>query len=338
MPCVARIPMLTCTMLAVAAAAPATASAWMPEPVQFGRAVPLGQAHAADVTRIVDVPTARRFDMLGLRWRGSRSVRIHLRTRLAGGRWTQWADASRSDDGTDRAERGSRLNFSDPIWVGGANRVQLRLSQPVAGLRMRLINTTGSATAADRARTQREVAKRGPFGAAKLPAPSAGMPPIVPRADWGASRCKPRVTPGYGDVKVAYVHHTLSLNGYSRSRAASVVLGVCLFHRNSRGWNDIGYDFLIDRYGTVFEGRAGGIDAPVIGAQAGGFNTESTGVSMIGTFTRSAPPKVAMDSLARLLAWKLGLHGVPAIGKTQVTSASGPDTRFRAGTRVTVNR
>ena len=330
--------MLTCMMLALAAAAPATASAWMPAPVQFARAVPLGGAHAAGATRTVDVPTGRRFDMLGLEWRGARSVHIELRARLAGGRWTRWADTPASDDGGSSSEQGRRLSFSDPIWVGGANRVQLRLSHPVAGLRLRLINTTGSATAAARARTRGEVARRGAFGAAKIPAPSAGMPPIVPRADWGASRCRPRVTPAYGTVKVAYVHHTLSLNGYSRSRAASVVLGVCLFHRNSRGWNDIGYDFLVDRYGTIFEGRAGGIDSPVIGAQAGGFNSESTGVSMIGTFTSSAPPKAAMNSLARLLAWKLGMHGVPAIGTTQVTSAGGPDTGFRAGTRVTVNR
>jgi hypothetical protein len=117
-----------------------------------------------------------------------------------------------------------------------------------------------------------------------------------------------------------------------------VVLGVCLFHRNARGWNDIGYDFLVDRYGQVFEGRAGGIDAPVVGAQAGGFNSESTGVSVIGNFSASPPPRAAMDSLAQLLAWKLGLHGVPATGKTEVTSSGGPSTGYRPGTRVTVNR
>src|SRR3954451_15958123 len=176
--------MLTCTMLALAAAAPATASAWMPEPVQFARAVPLGGAHAAGAGRTVDVPTARRFDVLGLEWRGASGVHIKLRTRLAGGRWNHWADAPASDEGADGGERGSARIFSDPIWVGGANRVQLRLSHPVAGLRLRLINTTGSATAADRARTRREVARRGTFGASKLPAPSAGMPQIVPRAVW----------------------------------------------------------------------------------------------------------------------------------------------------------
>jgi hypothetical protein len=323
-----------------AAWAPATASAWMPEPVEFSQSVPqTGGVHAAGLPRTVDVRTQRRFDLVGLEWRGARSARVELRTRRNGARWTKWANASATDDGPDTAEGPPGQTFSDPIWVGGGDRVQLRVSRPVAGLRLRMVNTTGSASAADRARTNAQVARRGAFGRVVAAAtPSAGMPAIVPRADWGASSCKPRTTPAYGNVRVAYVHHTLSLNGYSRSRAASVVLGVCLFHRNSRGWNDIGYDFLVDRYGRVFEGRAGGVDAPVIGAQAGGFNTESTGVSMIGDFTRVAPPKAAMDSLARLLAWKLGIHGVPAIGKTQVTSAGGPSTGYRAGTRVTVNR
>jgi hypothetical protein len=112
------------------------------------------------------------------------------------------------------------------------------------------------------------------------------------------------------------------------------VLGICLFHRNGNGWNDIGYNFLVDRHGQVFEGRAGGIDQPVLGAQAGGFNAPSTGVSVIGDFSRVAPPKVAMESLARVLAWKLSIHGVPAKGRTTVTSGGGPFTAYRAGKRL----
>ena len=335
-----RIPVIAWLAVAFAAAAPATASAWMPEPVQFSQAVPAARgAHAASAGRTVSLATKRRFDLAGLEWRGGSALRVDLRARRDGGHWTRWARVSVSDDGPDGGEGLAGRTFSDPIWVGGADRVQLRLSRPVSGLRLRLVNTTGSASAADRARTRAQVRRRGAFGSsATAVRPSAGMPPIVPRSAWGASRCKPRVTPAYGAVRVAYVHHTVSLNGYSRSRAASVVLGVCLFHRNARGWNDIGYDFLVDRYGRAFEGRAGGIDAAVIGAQAGGFNSESTGVSMIGNFTRVAPPRAAMDTLAKLLAWKLGLHGVPAIGRTQVTSAGGPSTGYRAGTRVTVNR
>jgi hypothetical protein len=116
------------------------------------------------------------------------------------------------------------------------------------------------------------------------------------------------------------------------------VLGICLYHRDSRGWNDMGYNFLVDRFGRVFEGRAGGIDQPVVGAQAGGFNVPSTGISMIGDFTYSAPPPVAMDALARLLAWKLSIHGVPATGRTTVISAGGPSTSHPAGTPWTLER
>jgi hypothetical protein len=100
----------------------------------------------------------------------------------------------------------------------------------------------------------------------------------------------------------------------------------------------MGYNFLVDRYGQVFEGRAGGIDEPVVGAQAGGFNAPSTGVSMIGNFTSSVPPKAAMASLARLLAWKLSLTGVPATGRIKVTSGGGPSTGYPAGTQVKLNR
>lgn len=317
----------------------------MPKPVEFsvGAAAQrpaAGAVHAAAAERNVDVRTGRRFDLVALEWRGASQVKIELRTRLSGGRWSRWADASAGGDGPDAREgSGPARTFSDPIWVGGADRVQLRLARPVRGLRVRLVNTTGSATAADRAKTRAQVARRGAFGVVpKAPVTNAAAPRIVPRADWGASRCKPRVTPAYGTVKVAYVHHTESINGYSRARAASLVLGICLFHRDTHGWNDIGYDFLVDRYGDVFEGRAGGVDAPVIGAQAGGFNSESTGVSMIGSFSSSAPPPAAMNALAKLLAWKLALHGVPAIGRTQVTSAGGSSTGYGAGTRVTVNR
>ncbi len=335
-----RTPLITCLAALFAVWAPATASAWMPEPVEFSKSVPqAGGAHAAGAPRTVDLRTGRRFDLIGLEWRGAPRARIELRTRRDGSHWTRWARVGASDDGPDGNAGAQRRSFSDPIWVGGADRVQIRAARPLPGLRLRLVNTTGSASPADRAKTRARVARRGAFGSVTAAAaPSAGIPPIIPRAAWGASRCRPRVTPAYGSVRVAYVHHTDSLNGYSRSRAASVVLGVCLFHRDARGWNDIGYDFLVDRYGRIFEGRAGGVDAPVIGAQAGGFNSESTGVSMIGDFTRSAPPRRAMDALARLLAWKLGLHGVPAIGTTQVTSAGGSATGYRAGTRVTVNR
>jgi hypothetical protein len=173
-----------------------------------------------------------------------------------------------------------------------------------------------------------------------LPTTNARAPKIIPRSTWDPqNRCRPRTsTPGFGRIQMAFVHHTVSLNGYSRAQAASMVLGVCLFHRNGNGWNDIGYNFLVDRYGQVFEGRAGGIDQPVVGAQAGGFNVPSTGVSMIGEFSRTAPPPKAMNALAKLLAWKLSIHGVPAKGRTTVVSAGGRSTGYPAGRAIRLNR
>src|SRR5438128_875456 len=70
----------------------------------------------------------------------------------------------------------------------------------------------------------------------QVPLPIGGQLAITPRAGWGASRCKPRKTAGYGSVDLAFIHHTDSLNAYSRAQSASVVLGVCLFHRNVNRW------------------------------------------------------------------------------------------------------
>jgi hypothetical protein len=148
----------------------------------------------------------------------------------------------------------------------------------------------------------------------------------------------PRSAPGYGSVHLAFVHHTVTANDYAPEDSAGIVLGIARYHRDSNGWNDLGYNFLVDKYGQVFEGRAGGIDAAVVGAQAQGYNSVSTGVACIGTFTEVAQSEPGMDALARLIGWKLGLHGAPAQGQVTVTSAGGAANRYPAGTPVTFER
>jgi uncharacterized protein with LGFP repeats len=167
-----------------------------------------------------------------------------------------------------------------------------------------------------------------------------GQPRIIARSSWATGACRPRTTPAFGEVDVAFVHHTAGPNYYSRSQSAAIVRAICLFHRNVHRWDDIGYNFLVDRYGQIFEGRLGGIDEPLAGAQAGGYNFSSTGIALLGTFSGRAPSAAAMDALAHLLAWKLALHGVEAVGRTtvEVSRAGHVYTRYRPGTPVRLHR
>jgi hypothetical protein len=117
-----------------------------------------------------------------------------------------------------------------------------------------------------------------------------------------------------------------------------MVLGICRYHRNSNGWNDIGYNFLVDKYGTIFEGRAGGTDQGVVGAQAQGYNSESTGIANLGTFSTAGQTAAGLNALARLLSWKLAVHGVPPTGTVSVISQGGSTNRYRAGSPVELER
>ena len=164
------------------------------------------------------------------------------------------------------------------------------------------------------------------------------MTAIIPRAAWGADAVPPREAPLYGEVQMAFVHHTVTANAYGPEDSAAIVLGIARYHRDSNGWNDIGYNFLVDQYGQVFEGRAGGVDQPVVGAQAQGYNSVSTGISCIGTFTSVPQTAAGMDALARLIGWKLSLHAVPTQGSVTVISAGGAANRYPTGTPVTFER
>ena len=102
-----------------------------------------------------------------------------------------------------------------------------------------------------------------------------------------------------------HVHHTVSLNDYAPEEGPAIVLSVCRYHRNSNGWNDIGYNALVDKYGVLYEGRAGGLDQAVVGAQAQGFNDETAGIASIGDHTSVEPTPETLSALATYIRWKL---------------------------------
>jgi hypothetical protein len=271
--------------------------------------------------RTVDVPLASvarsvpgRFTMVGLHWRGPGSV--SFRTRSLGGRWSSWRPAApEAEDAPDpssaEAVRAGSWRIGNPWWVGPSDRVEVRTRGRVAAVRAFTVWSPA------------------------LPVPSrtlaiAGAPPIVPRVAWRADESIRRGKPAYAPaIRFAVVHHTAGGNTYSRAEAAAIVRGIQLFHVQGNGWNDIGYNFLVDRFGTVYEGRYGGIDRNVVGAHAQGFNTGSVGVALIGTYGDAPPPPPAEESLEQLLAWRLDLAHVDPLTTLNVISGGNP--RFPAG-------
>ncbi|HEY4280444.1 MAG TPA: N-acetylmuramoyl-L-alanine amidase [Conexibacter sp.] len=274
-------------------------------------------AGRARVTRPIRAPRA--FDLLGLRWSGRHGTAdVAVRVERAGGRWSRWATVPASED---MPARGAR-HVSGPLWTGRAVGYQLRAARFPRGLAVHFVAVPRPAS-------------RAPLAVAA----ADGGPPIVPRSQWDPQNdCPPRTAPSYGRVDFAIVHHTETLAPYSRAQAPEVVLGICRFHRNGNGWNDIGYNLLVDRFGTVYEGRAGGVEQPVIGAQAGGWNSLSAGIAMIGSYVSVPPPPAAQHSLVQALAWKMSLAGIPATGEIVRPSAGGPENRWPAGANIRFQR
>ncbi|MFF7276069.1 N-acetylmuramoyl-L-alanine amidase [Streptomyces griseorubiginosus] len=170
---------------------------------------------------------------------------------------------------------------------------------------------------------------------------SAGRPHIVPRDVWargdgeanGTARTPP--VPRYDDKVVAvFVHHTDSPNTYDCADAPRIIRYLAAGQTGNRDWDDIGYNFLVDRCGTIYEGRAGGVDRPVTGAHTQGFNHRTAGIAALGTFTAGVPvPRAMTDAIAALAAWKLGLAGIDPRATVRLTSSNSL-SRYPAGTTV----
>ncbi|WP_258055080.1 peptidoglycan recognition protein [Streptomyces sp. Ru71] len=175
---------------------------------------------------------------------------------------------------------------------------------------------------------ERAVTPTGP-GALPLaarPAPhTAPRPRIVPRTVWFGGTRTAQPPPRYDDQVVAvFVHHTDTPNAYDCADTPRIIRDLYTGQTAARDWDDIGYNFLVDRCGTVYEGRAGGVDRPVTGAHTQGFNHRTAGIAAIGTFTGgTSVPRALTDAIAAVVAWKLGPAGVDPRGTARLTSSNG---------------
>jgi hypothetical protein len=192
--------------------------------------------------------------------------------------------------------------FTDALWVREADRLQIRVEGGrLADVDAHMIDSTGVSLGFV-ART---------VGSLGAPAANAAASPgIVTRAAWGADESLRRQDPSYALPRLAVVHHTAGSNDYTRAESAAIVRGIYSYHVTTRGWSDIGYNLLIDKYGQVFEGRFGGVTLGVVGAHAAGNNTGSFGVAMMGNFETATPSSSMIDALTNTLAWKFELHGI----------------------------
>lgn len=337
-------------LLAVGLAAPAAGAA----PVVDARVLTLAglAARAPDVQRderdrlqtSVEAAAPLPFSMVGVDVPAG--AYAELRTSVDGQNWTPWiaVDASpdeRPDSPADE-RRGSPADerrdgpadaptTSAPVWVGEARHVQTRVAgaEPEA-MAVHLVDSVGLSRSlpervADAVRTA--------WGGTPPPALAAPDQPLIrSRQEWGADPARTGTPQLAARVRNGFIHHTVTANGYGPGDVPALLRGIQAYHVDVQGWSDIGYNLLVDRYGTVWEGRAGGVENPVIGAQAGGFNTGSFGVAMIGDFSSASLPAAGVDGLARLLTWKYDVHHIDVT--SQVDVVSGGSTRYPQGTAV----
>jgi hypothetical protein len=252
---------------------------------------------------------------------------ILVRVQASDSTWGPWRELGvESDEGPDTIPgagqpEGSGAAFgTEPLWVEDAIGYELNLSSEDAPT---------AEVALVRDENKRTVTEAVPVAGATVPTPFG----IHMRAEWGARSTSTSVG---STVKLAVVHHSASSNGYSPAEVPGVLRSIQAYHMDGRGWSDIAYNFVVDKYGGIWEGRGGGIDKPIIGAHAMGFNTNSVGVMVIGDYSATQPTAAALESVSQVIGWKLALHRVDPGGRVDFTSLG--STKYEAGVVVNLPR
>jgi uncharacterized protein with LGFP repeats len=273
-----------------------------------------------------------------------------VRAKKPDGSWGPWYEAENLDgvgDGSS-APRGT-----EPVFVGLTTTVQIAVNRPAGA------TASGPHQPVETAPAKPDLGylpanTNQPFGqnvnAVLISPPEApigdlpnavtppGQPPaVITRAQWGADESMKCPNTVYDDgVRAGVVHHTAGSNDYSPQDSAAIVRSIYAYHTRTLGWCDIAYNALVDKYGQVFEGRAGGMDRPVEGAHTGGFNKNTWGVAMLGNFEDVPPAPILLRTVGRLLGWRLGLDHLDPRGTVILTSDGGSFTHFPKGATPTL--
>ncbi len=253
---------------------------------------------------------------------------VEFRASPDGDDWTPWTSARRIAADGEGPDTGSQEDASPwrrmthPVWVGEARWLQVRGGDP-REVRAQLIDSVGlTRSTSGRAGAALLDALVGTATAATT---AAAGPDVISRSEWGADESWRQGEARYAAAaRFVVIHHTATSSSYSRSDVPAILRGIYRYHTQTLGWADIGYNLLVDRFGRVFEGRAGGIDRAVIGAHAAGYNDGSVGVAALGNYDGTTPPDTLLDGLDRTVAWKLALHDIHPGDTTAHGSSSLP--------------
>jgi uncharacterized protein with LGFP repeats len=229
-------------------------------------------------------------------------------------------------DGPDRRAEGVRgLHATEPLWTGGCDAIDVRGGDGIPALTLSLIAPGPDPVLRD-PRARYEPGWR----ADRRKAPK---PDIVRRRAWGANEKWRNGGPWFNrTIQQVHIHHTVNSNDYAPEDVPALLRGIYRYHTKNLGWSDVGYNFLVDRFGGIWQGRAGGSALPVRGAHTLGFNSTSTGIAVIGNFEEVVPERAVITSIVRLAAWKLDKYDRKPSRRTGVYS-HGSD-KFSAGQKV----
>lgn len=285
------------------------------------------------------------FSMVALTAQDLTGTSARVRAKKADGTWGPWYEAE-TLDGVGAGTAGP--HGTDPVFVGRTTTVQIAVTRPTdapttgprqpdkpVGPGLGYVPANVEEPFAQNINAVLITPPEAP--ADTLPLPSAvtapGVAPsIISRAQWGADESIRCPNPQYDNViRAGIVHHTAGSNDYTPQDSAGIVRSIYAYHTRELGWCDIAYNALVDKYGQVFEGRAGGMTRAVEGAHTGGFNRDTWGVAMLGDFDDVPPTPIQLRTTARLLGWRLGLDHIDPRGTVMLTSAGTSFSKFPAG-------
>jgi len=306
---------------------------------------------------------------LGARWVGSEAAAVDIRLAGPDGVWGPWRSLP-ADHDLDDGDGGPVL--SELIRADGATRAQVRATGDARQVEILAVDTMHGPRA-------RHLASAAPAGATEDNPPADGgdegrssdavtssssttttrtsssstttttvkakprvaQPSIVTRAEWGADESIRKNNQKYAPISKLFVHHTVTSPDGEDPDPAATVRAIYAYHVQGNGWDDIGYNFLVDAQGRIYEGRwardyaAGekptGEDLNengVVGAHVLNHNAGSAGVAMLGDFSNGEPTTAAREALVKLMAWKADRHGIDVTASDPFITSEGAVETF----------